>query len=277
MEEYLIEHWNNNSRSYDMFVRKGFSNKRERTSWQKLFKKAFGEKSLKILDTGCGPGIVSMQLADLGHHMTAIDFSDRMLDAAKDNALRNHLEIEFLWADAEALPFENSSFEAVVSDYMLWTVPDPKKVMREWFRVMKPGSTLAYVDGDWWHDDMNTPIKKRISHFGVFLDSPRKFITDRNEKRDDRIEIWSKYADRPNDDTIMLEEIGFQDIRIIHDVQDLVLHGVRHLAYGSTEDHFMIIAKKPYGKDDQIDESEKFENIIRSDNTTRRYENGSAQ
>ncbi len=251
MEESLKKHWDCNSQSYNIFVRKGFSNKKERRSWQALFKETFGEHSIDILDTGCGPGIVSMQLADLGYNMTSIDFSEEMLKAAKQNALDNGLKIRFVWADAEKLPFDDCSFDAVVCDYMLWTVPNPKKVMEEWFRVMKPEATLAYIDGNWWNDEKNTSFRRNIARIAMFLDSPKKFIMNLKPEKNDMkcVEIWSKNASRPDDDIEMLRKIGFKDIKITHNIQNRVLHGIRHMAYGSTEDHFMVIAKKSTEED----------------------------
>jgi len=274
MQKNLKKHWDDTSKSYDMFVRKGFSNIKERRSWQKLFTEVLGKDQLNILDTGCGPGIVSMQLADLGHHMTSIDFSDKMLDNARKNASENNLEITFMLADAQDLPFDDGLFDAIVSDYMLWTVSDPKKVMEEWFRVLKPGSTLAYVDGDWWHDPKSTPSKRRMARIGAFLDSPRKFIIDRKKREDsDPMDVWSKYANRPEEDLLMLEGAGFEDMRVIHNIQDQTLHGLRHLAHGSTEDHFMIVARKPYvGLNDTRPLADP-QIVEKTDNALRRCEN----
>ena len=123
----IKRHWDIRSSDYNDFVVRGFSIDRERRSWQEHFTSILGTEPLDILDVGCGPGIVSMQLADLGHRMTSVDLSDRMLEYARENARANGLDIDFRQADAMALPFGDGSFEAVVSDYMLWTVPDPEK------------------------------------------------------------------------------------------------------------------------------------------------------
>ncbi|MDY0224749.1 MAG: methyltransferase domain-containing protein [Candidatus Methanomethylophilaceae archaeon] len=249
MNESIRNFWDQDSRSYDMFVEKGFSIKKERRSWQALFTESFGDKKMNILDTGCGPGIVSMQLADLGHDMTSVDFSEKMLEAAKKNAEQNNLKINFQYADAECLPFKNDSFDGVVSDYMLWTVPDPQLVMKEWFRVLRPGGTVAYVDGNWTSDPKRTPFNCTISKLGVFLDSPKKYLMNKKNKHTNTNmnDLWSAKAMRPSDDIKMMENAGFTNITVIHNIQDRVLHGIRHLAYGSTEDHFMIVAhKQPY-------------------------------
>ena len=198
---------------------------------------------MEILDVGCGPGIVSMQLADLGHRMTSVDLSDRMLEYARENAAANGFDIDFRQADAMALPFDDSLFEAVVSDYMLWTVPNPEKVVSEWYRGLKPGCRRAYTDGDWFTDPRMTPFRNRVSSFFVRMEKGRG--RDEIEREEAEMDLWSSHADRPRDDIRMLEEAGVKDIRVIDNVQKKVLHGSRYLAHGLTNNHFTITAVKP--------------------------------
>ena len=226
----IKRHWDIRSADYNDFVVRGFSIERERRSWQEHFTSILGTEPLEILDVGCGPGIVSMQLADLGHRMTSVDLSDRMLEYARENARINGLDIDFRQADAMALPFGDDSFQAVVSDYMLWTVPDPEKVISEWYRVLKPGPRM-------------TPMRCRISDIFVRLEKGRP--KDDVEREEAELDLWSSGACRPSDDIRMLEDAGFQDIRVIDNVQRKVLHGSRYLAHGLTNNHFTVVATKP--------------------------------
>ncbi|MDW5562052.1 MAG: class I SAM-dependent methyltransferase [Methanomassiliicoccus sp.] len=248
MNERIREHWDADSRSYNEFVTKGFSIHRERRAWQGLFAEVIGPRGLSVLDVGCGPGIVSMQLADMGHRVTSLDFSEKMLEAARKNAADNGLSIDIRHGDAEALPFDDNAFDALISDYVLWTLPHPERALREWYRVVRPGSTVVYVDGNWRSDPRSTWWRVRLSNMGVFLDSPPKYLRTRGrgveaEKAMD--ELWSTRASRPSTDVDMMRAAGFGDVRVIHNIQDRVLHGVRHLAYGSTNDHFMVMGVKP--------------------------------
>lgn len=239
----IKRHWDIRSSDYNDFVVKGFSDERELRAWQDHFTSILGSEPLNILDVGCGPGIVSMQLADLGHRVTSVDISDRMLEHASRNAAEHGYDIEFRQADAMALPFEDETFDAVVSDYMLWTVPEPRRVMSEWYRVLKPGCRLAYTDGDWFTDPRMTPMRCRLS--GLFLRIEKGRPKESQEREETSMDLWSSSASRPADDVRMLEEAGFKDIRVIHDVQRKVLHGVRYMAYGYTNNHFTVTAVKP--------------------------------
>lgn len=236
-------HWNRRSASYDDFVVKGFSNIRERRAWQDHFSSILGSEPLNILDVGCGPGIVSMQLAELGHSVTSVDISDDMLECARKNVRNNGLDIDFRKGNAMALDFGDGEFDAVVSDYMLWTVPEPERVISEWHRVLKENGTLAYTDGDWFHDPLSTPMRTRVS--GMFLRMTGS--RDGNDETDQEFantELWSRSASRPSDDLRMLADAGFRDVRVIENVQRKVLHGARYLAHGLTNNHFTVVARR---------------------------------
>lgn len=70
-------------------------------------------KSLKILDVGCGTGRHSIELSKRGYNVTGIDLSESMLRRARDKAKADKLDIEFLNYDARDLPF-NNDFDAAI-------------------------------------------------------------------------------------------------------------------------------------------------------------------
>jgi len=71
------------------------------------------DKSLKILDLGCGTGRHSIELAKRGYSLTGIDLSKSLLDKAKDKATAQNLKISFIQADARELNFSNE-FDVVI-------------------------------------------------------------------------------------------------------------------------------------------------------------------
>lgn len=71
------------------------------------------DKSLKIIDVGCGTGRHSIELATRGYQVTGIDLSASMLEKARDKAKQNGLGLDFLQCDARELPFEKE-FDAAI-------------------------------------------------------------------------------------------------------------------------------------------------------------------
>lgn len=71
-------------------------------------------KSLKIIDIGCGTGRHTIELAKRGYTVTGIDLSESMLNKAKEKALANGVTVDFVCCDARNLPFENQFDVAIM-------------------------------------------------------------------------------------------------------------------------------------------------------------------
>lgn len=96
----------------------------------------------RILDLAAGTASSSASLAASGAEVVAADFSPGML--AEGRRRHGHLpHLTFVEADATALPFGDAEFDAVTMSYGLRNVQDPKKALRELFRVTKPGGRLV--------------------------------------------------------------------------------------------------------------------------------------
>lgn len=94
-----------------------------------------------VLDIGSGPGHVAAALAGHGAAVTGIDFSATMVEVAR----RHHPEVAFHEADAGQLPFDDASFDAVVSNFVVHHLARPDIVFREVHRVLEPGGRFAFV------------------------------------------------------------------------------------------------------------------------------------
>jgi 2-polyprenyl-6-hydroxyphenyl methylase/3-demethylubiquinone-9 3-methyltransferase len=97
---------------------------------------------LKLLDVGCGAGFLSNYMAKQGLDVTGLDLSMESLDVAKsfDSTKSAH----YVRGNAESLPFESGSFDAVTAMDFLEHVDDPEKVVAEISRVLKPGGIFFY-------------------------------------------------------------------------------------------------------------------------------------
>lgn len=99
----------------------------------------------RILDLAAGTGTSSAALARSGAHIVAADFSPGMIEVGKRKHGKNPL-IEFVEADATALPFEDNSFDAVTISFGLRNVVEPQKGLAEMFRVTKPGGRIVVCE-----------------------------------------------------------------------------------------------------------------------------------
>ena len=125
--------------------------------WQSvLLRLVEGAPGKRALDVGTGTGQFATYLARDGFAVTAIDLSPAMITTARRLAAAEQLDIDFQTGDAERLPFDDHSFDVVVSRNLLWTLPRPHQALLEWRRVLKPGGRLVLSDGLW----MNTTWRR---------------------------------------------------------------------------------------------------------------------
>jgi len=87
------------------------------------------------LDLGCGTGNYTLELYKRGFQVVGVDISRRMLKIAQKK-LPN---VKFIKANAYSLPFEDNTFDLVLSVTMLEFIHEPEKVLSEVYRVLKPG------------------------------------------------------------------------------------------------------------------------------------------
>lgn len=94
----------------------------------------------KLLELGCGPGLLwlsNWERLPASWRIILTDFSPGMLEEARQRLGEEHFSYQV--ADAQALPFADESFDAVIANYMLYHVPDLPKALGEIRRVLKPG------------------------------------------------------------------------------------------------------------------------------------------
>jgi ubiquinone/menaquinone biosynthesis C-methylase UbiE len=99
-----------------------------------------------VLDVGCGDGALAEALARAGAQVTGIDADRHMLAAARERFAAARLEAALLQADAQAQPFGDARFDAVVAVTVLCLLRQPERALAEMARVLKPGGRLVI---DW--------------------------------------------------------------------------------------------------------------------------------
>jgi SAM-dependent methyltransferase len=98
-------------------------------------------EGMLVLDLACGPGLVAAAAAERSASPAGLDFSSEMIALA--HAL--HPALRFEEGDAEALPFADGSFDAVVANFGIHHVPDPVQALCEARRVLRPGGLVAFT------------------------------------------------------------------------------------------------------------------------------------
>jgi ubiquinone/menaquinone biosynthesis C-methylase UbiE len=118
----------------------------------------------KILELGCGPGYLWKENAHRipeGWRITLSDLSSGMLDAAWRNLVVTGRAFQFKEIDAQSIPFEDESFDAVIANHMLYHVPDKAKALTEIKRVLKPsGRFFATTVGSGHMDEVNGRLQE---------------------------------------------------------------------------------------------------------------------
>ena len=100
----------------------------------------------RILEVGVGTGISLLDYSPR-NRLCGVDISEPMLRKAKERVAEHGLtNVEGLWVmDAEHLSFPNASFDVVVAQYVITTVPDPEATLDEFARILKPGGEIVLV------------------------------------------------------------------------------------------------------------------------------------
>ena len=99
----------------------------------------------RVLDVGCGTGVVAITAARLGAKAVGLDLTPELLDRARENARISQVAVEFHEGDAERLPFDDGCFDAVLSQFGHIFAPRPEIAVAEMLRVLKPGGTIAFA------------------------------------------------------------------------------------------------------------------------------------
>ena len=116
---------------------------------------------VRVLDVATGPGYAAGRAAERGARAVGVDIAAGMVEIAR----RAHPELEFRVGDAEALPFGDAEFDAVVGNFVLLHLGRPERAVAEAARVLAPGGRAAFTVWD---------VPERMRILGVFLDALRE-------------------------------------------------------------------------------------------------------
>ena len=110
--------------------------------WRRLAARAVVQPGDDVLDACCGTGDLALAAHEAGGKVVGVDFSERMLARAR----RKSSAIEWVRADALALPFADAAFDAATVGFGIRNLADLEAGLRELARVLKPGGRLACLE-----------------------------------------------------------------------------------------------------------------------------------
>jgi ubiquinone/menaquinone biosynthesis C-methylase UbiE len=104
------------------------------------------QTGIRVLDAACGAGNLSLPAARAGTDVTGVDIAEYLIEQAQANADSENLKIQFDVGDAENLPYEDASFDAVVTMFGAMFAPRPEIVASELKRVCRSRGTIAMAN-----------------------------------------------------------------------------------------------------------------------------------
>jgi SAM-dependent methyltransferase len=110
---------------------------------ERLVERAGVERGTTVLDVACGTGNAAIPAARKGARVTGLDLTPGMLDIARGRAEDAGVDIEWIEGDAEDLPFDDQSFDVVLSAFGCMFAPRHEAVAEELVRVLRPGGRLT--------------------------------------------------------------------------------------------------------------------------------------
>lgn len=107
-----------------------------------------------VLDLGCGTGVVARAVATtpgFAGRVPGIDVSPYLIEAATRLAKKEHIDqaVDFRTGDSQALHLADASYDAVIAHTLLSHVESPLAVLKEIFRIVRPGGMVGIFDGDY--------------------------------------------------------------------------------------------------------------------------------
>ena len=125
------------------------------------------QEGVRVLDVAAGTGNASLRAAERGAMVTASDLTPELLEAGRAVAEADGLSLEWVEADAENLPFEDESFDVVMSSIGAMFAPHHQAVADEMVRVCRPGGTIGLLS--WTPEGM---IGALFRTMGPFMPPP---------------------------------------------------------------------------------------------------------
>lgn len=257
MEQELLQeiasYWGTHAEGYSEVNEKELAGS-QREAWLHVLEEQFPEKKkeeMKILDIGTGPGFFPMILSEAGYTVTAVDYTEEMLEKAKENLgkyTKYGLErVTLQRMDAQNLEFADETFDVVISRNLTWNLEKPEQAYQEWMRVLKPGGVLLNFDANWYgylYDEEKKEAyeadRKKVEEQQL---DDHYLCTDIDRMENIARQVPLSAMERPAWDTKVLESLGVCSIQTDSEIWKRVWSEEERLNYASTP-MFLVRAEK---------------------------------
>jgi SAM-dependent methyltransferase len=139
--------WDAAAAAFDEEPDHGLRDPDVRAAWAGRLRAWLPERPCDVLDLGCGTGSLSLLASEQGHRVTGVDLSPAMIGLARAKLAGR--DAAFLVGDAAAPPVGEERFDVLLVRHVLWTLPDPARVLRHWRALLRPGGRIVLVEGLW--------------------------------------------------------------------------------------------------------------------------------
>ena len=197
---------------------------------------------------GTGPGFFAISLANRGYDVTAVDYTQEMLNHAMQNAGTYASRITWMRGDVQNLEnIQDGSFDVIVTRNLTWNLEEPQKAYQEWCRVLKKGGILLNFDAGWYNYLFDDKQKNAFEEDHRNVEDAEVFdfnAYDEAYKMEEiaRNLILSRCA-RPTEDLRMIRRAGFCEATADREVWKKVWDDVEKINFASTP-LFMLRAVK---------------------------------
>lgn len=144
--EAIRSYWDIDAHSYDHDPGHHPRSAVELAAWRAAFLRLLPPPPARLLDVGAGTGFLTLNLARLGYHVTALDLAPSMLNELRRKAEAAGADIDVVEGSADQPP--GGPFDAVVERHVVWTLPDPAAALSAW-RKAAPEGRLVLFEGLW--------------------------------------------------------------------------------------------------------------------------------